>query len=111
MALSGSPRSKERMTWKHLEMSGWGRIKRAPSKAARPERANEIDRALGETNGTGLITYGAGRSYGDSALNTGGQTCLTERLDRVLDFDEMTGIVEVEPGVTFRRLMDVFLPK
>jgi decaprenylphospho-beta-D-ribofuranose 2-oxidase len=59
----------------------------------------------------GLVVHGAGRSYGDCALNAGGQALLTGRLDRILSFDAHTGIVELEPGVDFRRLLHVFLPR
>src|SRR5882672_3140868 len=99
------------MKWKRLELTGWGRVSRAPTAAARPERLSEVGAALRESGAKGLSIYGAGRSYGDSALNSNGQTCLTARLDRILAFNESTGVVEVEPGVSFRTLMDVFLPK
>jgi decaprenylphospho-beta-D-ribofuranose 2-oxidase len=99
------------MKWKTVELTGWGRALRARSEAARPERLSEVFPLI-QTNFTGgLSIYGGGRSYGDSALNEGGHTCLTQRLDRILGFDETTGVIEVEPGVTFRRLLDVFLPR
>jgi len=100
------------MKWKRLELTGWGRVSRAPTAAARPDRLGEVAAALREGPASGgLSVYGAGRSYGDSALNSNGQTCLSERLDRILAFDEGTGIVEVEPGVNFRKLMAVLLPR
>jgi len=97
--------------WKSIELAGWGRVRRARSLAARAERTSDLAAALGEDWPGGLSIYGSGRSYGDSALNANGHSCLTARLNRILGFDEATGIVEVEPGVTFRQLMDVFLPK
>lgn len=97
--------------WKSIELAGWGRVRRARSLAARAERTGDIAAALSEDWPGGLSIYGSGRSYGDSALNANGHSCLTARLNRILGFDEASGIVEVEPGVTFRQLMDVFLPK
>jgi decaprenylphospho-beta-D-ribofuranose 2-oxidase len=79
--------------------------------AARAERAGDLVKVIGEDRRGGISIYGSGRSYGDSALNSNGHSCLTGRLNRILGFDEATGLVEVEPGVTFRQLMDVFLPK
>jgi decaprenylphospho-beta-D-ribofuranose 2-oxidase len=79
--------------------------------AARAERISDFAAAIGEDLPGGISVYGAGRSYGDSALNASGHSCLTGRLNRILGFDERSGIVEVEPGVTFRQLMDVFLPR
>src|SRR5262245_41774729 len=108
-------RSGSAMRWKALELTGWGRVRRARCEAARPERASELRSTVEagfESGGPGgLSIYGGGRSYGDSALNSNGHTCLTERLDRILGFDEGSGILEVEPGVTFRKVMDVFLPR
>jgi decaprenylphospho-beta-D-ribofuranose 2-oxidase len=98
------------MIWKKLELTGWGRVSRAQTLAARPERSSELPNVLAADHPKALSIYGAGRSYGDSALNSHGHSCLTERLDRILSFDDSSGVVEVEPAVTFRRLMDVFLP-
>lgn len=97
--------------WKSVELAGWGRVRRARSLAARAERMSDLAAAIGEDWPGGISIYGSGRSYGDSALNANGHSCLTGRLNRILGFEEATGIVEVEPGVTFRQLMDVFLPK
>ena len=99
------------MKWKSVELTGWGRALRARSEAARPERLSEVFPLVQENFPGGLSIYGGGQSYGDSALNSNGHTCLTRRLDRILSFDETTGVIEVEPGVTFRRLLDVFLPR
>lgn len=62
-------------------------------------------------SGQSICLHGAGRSYGDCALNAGNRALITTRLDRILAFDAATGIVEVEPGVSFRRLLEVFLPR
>ena len=59
----------------------------------------------------GLIVHAAGRSYGDCALNAEGSAVLSSGLAGVLDFDAETGLVSVEPGVTFGQLMAAFLPR
>ena len=61
--------------------------------------------------GPGLIAFGAGRSYGDAALNDRGRVILTRRLDRLLDFDPATGLLTAEPGVTFADILHTFLPR
>jgi len=94
-----------------LELSGWGRFTRAVCDASRPERMGEAEREIAAADDTGICVQGAARSYGDCALNDGGRVVITTRLDRILAFDPATGIVEVEPGVNFRRLLDVFLPR
>ena len=100
------------MRWKDLELAGWGNTARVTMPAARPERQAELDTVLTAPGGApnGLIARGAGRAYGDAAVLTGGSTVLTQRLDRILSFDEVTGEVVCEPGVTFADLAAVFLP-
>src|SRR5690348_95711 len=110
-SLHGEAEIPNRMNWKKVELAGWGRVSRAQMLAARPERSSELPNVLAGDHPNGLSIYAAGRSYGDSALNAHGHCCLTERLDRILSFDDSSGLVEVEPAVTFRRLMDVFLPR
>ena len=95
-----------------LPLSGWGRAGVANTHATRPERFVDAQEDFRTAAGTqGLCLYGAGRSYGDCALNDGGRTLITARLDRILDFDQETGIVTVEPGVNFAKLLHVFLPR
>ncbi len=99
------------MTWKQLELTGWGGSSRALCRAARPERWRDAAAAVAQADGSGLLAFGAGRSYGDTGLNGGGSALLTERLNRILAFDHATGETVVEPGVTFADLLEVFLPK
>ncbi len=95
-----------------LQLTGWGRGPASSLEATRPERFSEAVAAFSEPVGAhGLCLRGAGRSYGDCALNAGGDALITTRLDRILAFDAETGIVQVEPGVDFRRLLQVFLPR
>ncbi|MDB5373267.1 MAG: linked oxidase domain protein [Belnapia sp.] len=97
--------------WKAVSLQGWGRSTAAPCLAARPERMRELQAALATPEGRTLIAHGAGRSYGDAALNTDGAALLTGRLDRILSFDPATGLLVAEPGVTFADLLAVFLPR
>jgi decaprenylphospho-beta-D-ribofuranose 2-oxidase len=95
-----------------MELAGWGRFPRARCEAARPERfAEAIAGFTAEQGDSGICLRGAGRSYGDCAINAGGSALITTRLDRILAFDDTTGLVQVEPGVNFRRLLDIFLPR
>lgn len=58
-----------------------------------------------------LLPYGLGRSYGDSCLNAGRELIDCRRLNRFLAFDESTGMLRCESGVSFSDIVDVFLPK
>lgn len=99
------------MRWKDAVLGGWGRASLARTLACRPERLAEAAPALTQADGSGIIAYGMGRSYGDEALNSGGRCMLTERLDRLLSFDDATGDLVAEAGVTIRDLVDIFLPR
>jgi decaprenylphospho-beta-D-ribofuranose 2-oxidase len=52
---------------------------------------------------------GAGRSYGDAAMNGGGIVLDTRSMNRVLAWDPTTGVADVEPGVTIEDLWRRFL--
>jgi len=98
------------MNSKKITLSGWGRSSLSKVNAYRPEKQKDlIDIIQGESNG-GVIPHGGGRSYGDMALNNNGHVILTERLNRIISFNESSGEIVCEPGVTFKDLMDVFLP-
>jgi decaprenylphospho-beta-D-ribofuranose 2-oxidase len=100
--------------WKRIRLAGWGRSATAETLAARPERAREVAEALADTTShgvRGLIAFGAGRSYGDEALNSDGATLLMRRLDRFVAFDEATGVLVAEAGATFHDIADAFLPR
>ncbi|MBV8167371.1 MAG: FAD-binding oxidoreductase [Alphaproteobacteria bacterium] len=99
------------MRSKSMVLGGWGRAPLAKVDAFRPERLSELHRALVQSVDRGVLARGAGRSYGDQALNEGGHVALTERLDRVLGFDAATGLLVAEPGVTIQTTMRLFLPR
>ncbi len=58
-----------------------------------------------------LLPYGLGRSYGDSCLNAGRELIDCKRLNRILGFDELSGMLRCEGGVSLSDIIDVFLPK
>jgi FAD/FMN-containing dehydrogenase len=51
-----------------------------------------------------IALRGAGRSYGDAALNGGGIVIDFRRMNRILDWNPETGVITVEPGVTIEQL-------
>lgn len=99
------------MNWKDATLTGWGRVLHARTLVGRPERLAELDTAPALAERGGLIARGAGRSYGDAALNAGGRTLLTTRLNRMLSFEPATGELVCEPGVTFGDLIETFAPR
>jgi decaprenylphospho-beta-D-ribofuranose 2-oxidase len=57
------------------------------------------------------VARGLGRSYGDAALNAGGQVLGLRRLDRYLGFDEATGTLICEAGVSLEAIIRDFAPR
>lgn len=95
--------------WVQKRFWGWGRVNFATSMAARPERISDLDRALLDARNETLIAFGAGRSYGDAALNSGGRSIITRRLDRFLEFDRGQALLVAEAGVTFHEVVETAL--
>ena len=96
------------MRTKETELAGWGRALRATAEVARPERAGAVLRLMDEAPAPAI---GALRSYGDAALTTGGRAILTTRLDRMLAFDEDTGILTAEGGIPLGEIARIFAPR
>ncbi|MEZ5645318.1 MAG: FAD-binding oxidoreductase [Burkholderiaceae bacterium] len=82
---------------------------RSTSQVARPERLADLSRLVLQ-GATPVLVRGNGRSYGDAALNGGGQVVLTTRLDRMLALDPEAATVTVEAGVTFGDLVRSLVP-
>lgn len=61
-------------------------------------------------SGRSVGLRGAGRSYGDASLNTENIVLDLTRMNRVLEWNPESGIVDVEPGVTIRDLWNYVLP-
>ncbi len=58
-----------------------------------------------------ILPRGQGRSYGDSCINEGGYLLSTKMLDKFHAFDNKTGILRCESGVTLDEILKVFVPK
>jgi decaprenylphospho-beta-D-ribofuranose 2-oxidase len=91
-------------------VAGWGRYPIAESDVYRPEKLTELA-AIVCSDRTPLVARGAGRAYGDAAINGGGRVVEIERLNRMLAFDSTTGTLRAEAGVTISEIIDVFLPR
>ena len=96
------------MQTRRLELTGWGRVRRATSEVARPERLSALARAMAESPSPAL---GRLRSYGDAPLNDGGRSVDMTRLDRVVAFDEDTGLLTVEGGARIGQLNAHLAPR
>lgn len=57
------------------------------------------------------LPYGMGRSYGDSCLNSHGMLLETSSMRKFISFDEKTGVLHCESGVTLLDILKTFVPK
>jgi len=89
-------------------LTGWGANLRADCVLVEPETPAEIERRLDRA---GTIARGLGRSYGDAALNAGGQVLGLGKVDRYLAFDESTGTLTCEAGVSLSQIIHDFGPR
>lgn len=85
----------------------WGRYPRVSQRVIDiPDRAADFP----VFSGTAALPYGNGRSYGDSCLCPGGTLLRTRRLDHFISFDQHTGLLECEAGVTLHEIIRLALP-
>jgi FAD/FMN-containing dehydrogenase len=99
-----------RSDWRVLD--GFGRAVNASSRYLRPRNVDELREILQRAAKEGLpITFrGAGRSYGDASLSSGGLSIDTTALDRVVRWDADTGVIEAEPGLSIEGVWRRTLP-
>lgn len=86
-------------------VESWGRLTRAEHEIVRLHDRGEALPAIPPD--ARALPRGAGRSYGDAALNAGGILWDMTGLDRFLAFDTEAGIVRAEAGMSFAALLTV----
>jgi decaprenylphospho-beta-D-ribofuranose 2-oxidase len=86
-------------------LSGWGRL----SVPGRELRSEDLDRLTRDA----VLTRGLARSYGDSSLPPPSHPIVvaTPLADRVLAFDDTTGVLRAEAGYSLQSLLRTFLPR
>lgn len=57
-----------------------------------------------------VLPFGNGRSYGDSCLNSAGDLIDTCRLNNIIAFDRINGVLTVESGAVFSDLLQIIVP-
>jgi FAD/FMN-containing dehydrogenase len=90
----------------------WGRYpKTAHRHVHKPAWNDQVLAILANAAPSSLLSHGFGRSYGDSCLNDSRELIDCCRLNRILGFDESSGMVRCEGGVSLSDIIDVFLPR
>jgi FAD/FMN-containing dehydrogenase len=59
----------------------------------------------------GALAVGMGRSYGDVCLLKDGTLLQTTTMNRLLDFDPVTGLLTAEAGITLAQILDFAVPR
>jgi FAD/FMN-containing dehydrogenase len=59
----------------------------------------------------GALAVGMGRSYGDVCLLKDGTLVQTTSMNRLLDFDPVTGLLTAEAGITLAQILDFAVPR
>ncbi|MBI2429260.1 MAG: FAD-binding oxidoreductase [Ignavibacteriales bacterium] len=90
-----------------MKVTGWGNYPVVEATVHTPSTIDDVKKIISSTDE--LIARGLGRSYGDSSLN---HTILsTLRLNHILAFDEQTGTLTCEAGVSLAEILDAFVPR
>jgi FAD/FMN-containing dehydrogenase len=90
-----------------MELHGWGRYPVIEAPVIGSENLPAITRDA-------VLSRGLGRAYGDAALPPQGAVrpvALTPRADRILAFDEASGVLRAEAGLSLSTLARIFLPR
>ncbi|MDR1990515.1 MAG: FAD-binding oxidoreductase [Acidobacteriaceae bacterium] len=88
-----------------MSLSGWGQLA-VPGQELRSEHLDVLTRDA-------VLTRGLGRSYGDSSLPPPDRPVVvaTPLADRLLAFDEQTGVLRAEAGYSLQQLYQEFVPR
>jgi decaprenylphospho-beta-D-ribofuranose 2-oxidase len=94
---------------RQAELTNWSKSAYSACLMYKASDLTEISRALGaaRTQRLSVIPHGTGHSYTDAALNTSGVVLDVTPMQRILSWDAARGIMQVEPGVSLREMVQV----
>ncbi len=93
-----------------IPLGGWGNVPIERCQVFRPETLAVTQTLVTTGAPRSYIPRGLGRAYGDAALNKQGGVTVQTGLNHFLAFDEETGILECEAGVSFAEIIRHLLP-
>jgi len=97
--------------WRLETLTTWGRARHARTLALAAPASDTALAAAVTGSATPVIAYGAGRCYGDAALNDGARTLLTRRRNSILAIESDPPALVAEAGVCFRELSAALHPR
>lgn len=90
-----------------MKVSGWGRYPVIDSEVFQYRKNKQLFDTIDGQHP--LIAYGNGRSYGDSALSD--KIIQMKPARRMLQFDDVNGVLTCESGVLLSDIIETFLPR
>ncbi len=93
-----------------VRLAGWGMTEPTVAEVAQPRSADEVAALMKGASAAGVIARGLGRSYNNAAQNDGGLVLSMAEMTDVLSFDQASGVVTCEAGVSLEQLMVRLLP-
>ncbi|MFT6715065.1 MAG: decaprenylphospho-beta-D-ribofuranose 2-oxidase, partial [Planctomycetota bacterium] len=105
------PAGEPRTSYQSVE--AWGMTHRADARVFHPTDVTQVKSSFeaARRDGVTIGPRGSGCSYGDASVNTGGHTLDITGMDKILSFDNETGIADCEAGVTIEGLWKHSLPR
>jgi FAD/FMN-containing dehydrogenase len=94
------------MTWREQRVGGWGMAVGGRARVLQPTTSAQIAEAFAavKQQGGSIALRGAGCSYGDAAMNSGGHVLDLTAMAAIKAFEPATGLITVEPGLSVRDL-------
>lgn len=91
-----------------MGFESWGRYPKLKVQSVKsPAWLDEIEL---NSAAKSTLAVGLGRSYGDSCLNTDEVIC-TKNLNRIISFNEETGVLRAEAGLSLKDILNVSIPR
>ncbi len=92
-------------------LSGWGNYPVEQCQTFRPATREALCSIVNCGEQSSYIPRGLGRSYGDSSLNRQRGVIINTHFDRFLSFDEQSGVLACEAGVSLATIIQHLLPR
>jgi decaprenylphospho-beta-D-ribofuranose 2-oxidase len=90
-----------------MKISGWAKYPIIDAQIVSPNSIEELIKVLSKKS---CIARGNGRSYGDSSISRTNTICM-KKFNRIINFDEQTGLITAESGVLLVEIINNYLPK
>src|SRR5579875_198055 len=93
-----------------VPFESWGRYPQYPADLRHLHWQGDFPKMIGNVH-HGALPVGMGRSYGDVCLLKDGTLFETTGMNRLLAFDEQTGLLTAEAGITLAQILDFAVPR